>query len=65
MPGVVEYRCDERVTPAHQSPLSAVDELTACSKCRMPPVVFDPWGLPWCSTHWGEEKKKYKTNRKG
>jgi hypothetical protein len=65
LPGITEIHCDEKVVPAHQSPLVDVPGMTRCAGCRMPPVVFDSWGLPWCSSHWEEEKKKYRTGKSG
>ena len=63
LPGTVVMCCDEQDTPAHRSNLVTYQGMTRCSKCRMPPVVFDRWGLPWCSTHWEAEKKTHRKQR--
>lgn len=57
LPGITVYDCDQQDTVAYRSPLVAHVEMTRCTKCRMPPVVFDRWGLPWCTTHLNTDRK--------
>ena len=48
--------CDMEVTWSNESKL--LGRFDRCAKCRMPPALFDSWGVPWCSGHWKNTGKK-------